>query len=93
MRDTYSVYEAKSRFSSIVRQVREGRSVVVTLHGQPVAEIRPIVSSGATLEERLSELAERGIVQPAATDAPGASIAVGQRKPGALRRFLEERGD
>ena len=42
MRDTYSLYEAKAKLSAIIRQVREGRPVVVTLHGEPVAEIRSI---------------------------------------------------
>jgi len=35
--DTYSTYEAKSRFSEIIRKVRAGRRVIVTHHGARVA--------------------------------------------------------
>ena len=38
--DTYSTYQAKSRFSEIIRKVRGGRRVIVTHHGTQVAEIR-----------------------------------------------------
>ena len=39
---TYSTYEAKARFSEVLRQVRAGTTVTVTYRGEPVAEIRPI---------------------------------------------------
>lgn len=37
-RRSFSLYDAKARFSEIVRMVREGTSVTVTVHGEPVAE-------------------------------------------------------
>ena len=40
--ETYSIHEAKARFSEIIRQVREGKTVAVSYRGKPVAEIRPI---------------------------------------------------
>ena len=52
MRRTYSLYEAKARLSAIIRQVREGQRVVVTLHGEPVAEIRPLAQGAGTIAER-----------------------------------------
>ena len=39
---TYSTTEAKSRFSKVISQVREGKTVTITYRGEPVAEIRPI---------------------------------------------------
>jgi prevent-host-death family protein len=89
MRRSYSLYEAKARLSAIIRQVREGQRVVVTVHGEPVAEIRPLAQDALTIAERLDRLAEQGVlVRPA--DAPPALKAV-VRRPGALARFLEER--
>ena len=46
MNPTYSTYEAKARFSEVLRLVREGTPVTVTYRGDPVAEIRPIATSG-----------------------------------------------
>ena len=39
---SYSIYEAKARFSEVIRQVREGKTVPVSYRGEPVAEIRSI---------------------------------------------------
>ena len=38
----YSIYEAKARFSEVIRQVRDGKTVTVSHRGEPVAEIHPI---------------------------------------------------
>ncbi len=88
-RDTYSLYEAKAKLSAIIRRVREGRRVVVTVHGEPVAEIRPIEPGGADLAARVERLVDRGIVTHAAR--PGAALEPVARKPGALERFLDDR--
>lgn len=89
MRDTYSLYEAKAKLSSIVKRVREGRPVVVTLHGEPVVEIRAIAPRGGSLVAKMGRLAERGILVRA---APGASaLRTVVRRPGALKRFLDDR--
>lgn len=89
MRDRYSLYDAKAHFSAIIRQVREGRSVVVTLHGTPVAEIRPVDGPGEGLEARLAELESRGALVPASEAGRLPSRIA--RKPGALDRFLDDR--
>ena len=90
MRETYSLYEAKAKLSAIIRRVREGDSVVVTVHGEPVAEIRPIPREPAALAERLELLAERGILVRPEADAPGPRAVA---RPGALARFLAERDE
>ena len=89
MRNTYSLYEAKSKLSAIVRMVREGQTVVVTLHGKPVVEMRPIQSRGDGLHAKMDELADRGVlVRP---DSPRARSLRVTRKAGALKRFLADR--
>lgn len=85
----YSTYDAKSRFSEIIRNVRQGRSVVVTYHGAPVARIVPYENRNETLEERLDRLESEGRLIPA--DDPGARIRPVALRPGALERFLEDR--
>ena len=86
---TYSTYEAKSRFSEVIRQVREGNTVTVSYRGVPVAEIRPIQKAPQTIEERLDELERRGVLQRA--KGPRTPMKVGKHIPGALQRFLEDR--
>ena len=89
MRETFSLYDAKARFSAIIRRVREGHRVVVTVHGEPVAEIRPIERRPAGLAQRLDQLADHGVLVRPAAGAPRPRAVV--RRPGALARFLAER--
>jgi len=42
MEGVVSAADANRRFSELLRTVRNGRSVVVTSHGKPVARITPI---------------------------------------------------
>ena len=86
----YSLYEAKARLSALIRQVREGRSIVITVHGTPVAELRPIQPEGAqNLAERIAELKDRGELASAAQTS--SKFTPGKPKQGALRRFLATR--
>ncbi|MGE0461196.1 MAG: type II toxin-antitoxin system Phd/YefM family antitoxin [Vicinamibacterales bacterium] len=87
--DTYSTYEAKARFSEILRKVRAGRRIIVTHHGTQVAEIRPVETAPAPLEARLAQLERAGIVRRAAR--PGESPAAVARRRGALARFVASR--
>jgi prevent-host-death family protein len=95
MRDTYSLYETKAKLSAIIRRVREGHRVLVTLHGEAVAEIRPVEPSAGGLDRHLDQLAERGIlVRPERPDRPDRPVpsAVARRR-GALARFLADRNE
>ena len=47
MDEAVSAADANRRFSSILRSVREGHSVVVTSHGRPVAKIVPFSQEDA----------------------------------------------
>ena len=87
---TYSVYEAKARFSEVLRQVRDGKTVTVSYRGEPVAEIRAIKEQASpALDDRLAELERNGCLVQAAI--PGRSMGPVERRPGALTRFLDER--
>lgn len=89
MNATYSTYEAKARFSEVLRLVCSGTPVTVTRRGEPVAEIRPIENPPLTMGERLDELERRGVV--VRLPAPPAPLAPVARRAGALSRFLSER--
>ena len=87
----YSTYEAKARFSEVIRQVREGKTITVSYRGEPVAEIRAIRPQPQTLEARLDELERQGIIAPSGpAKAPFPTLG---RRPGALQRFLDERDE
>lgn len=88
---TWSAYEAKAKFSELLRQVREGQTAVITLHGKPVAEVRPIAPKRQTLDERLEELERRGALIPATVSPAEADWRPLAHRPGALKRFLDER--
>jgi prevent-host-death family protein len=84
---TYSTYDAKAKFSEILRQVRAGKRVVISYRGEEVAEIRPLEKK--SLAASLGDLTQQGILGPLAE--PRRKLAPVVRKKGALARFLESR--
>jgi prevent-host-death family protein len=89
MAETYSTYEAKAKFSEVIRKVRAGQRIVIAYRGEEIAEIRPIEGGGARLEKSLRRLEDQGILSRART--PISALKPLVRKPGALARFLESR--
>lgn len=53
------IRELKSTLSECVREVKSGRTIVVTEHGQPVARIIP---EGISLHERVEALRRAGAI-------------------------------
>ena len=47
MERAISAAEANRKFSQLLREVKEGRSYVVTSHGRPVARIAPVTGDGS----------------------------------------------
>ncbi len=86
---TYSLYDAKAKFSEIIRQVREGKSITVSYRGEAVAVIRPVPKAKQSLAERIDQLEADGAVSRSA-GRQGRLRSV-SRRPGALARFLAER--
>lgn len=95
MPETYSTYEAKSRFAEIIRRVRDGRRIVISYRGQPVAEITPISQESQRLSEALPALVREGVLVGGSTTPADAlrSWRPVARKAGALRRFLASRAE
>ena len=89
MAETYSTYEAKAKFSEILRKVRAGQRVVIAYRGQDIAEIRPIETNGGRLDTSLKRLEDQGLLSRART--PTGPLKPLVKKPGALARFLDSR--
>ncbi len=87
--DTWSTWEAKARFSELLRIVREGRTVTVTYHGEPVAEVRPLKPQ-TSIAGRLEFLRKRGLLSMQEHSDAGMPSPLVSR-PGALERFLADR--
>ena len=85
----YSIYEAKARFSEVIRLVRQGRTVTVTYRGEPVARIQPLESEATEFEERLRHFEDVGVLRPPLDPTVGLERIA--RRSGALGRFLAER--
>ena len=60
-----SATEANRTFSSILREVREGRTYVVTSHGRPVARIVPLGN-----DEKTALAARDALLRRLTTQAP-----------------------
>jgi prevent-host-death family protein len=89
MAQTYSTYEAKAKFSEVIRKVRAGQRVVIAYRGEEIAEIRPLEGAAPSLEKTLAKLEDQGILSPDPGRATSRRAVA--RKPGALKRFLESR--
>jgi len=89
MKTRYSIYNAKTHLSEIIRLVRQDKSVVITDRGRDVARVVP-VEKAAGLEGRIKELERSGALS-AETRAVSGGIAAVARRPGALKRFLDSR--
>jgi len=85
---SYPVDEAKAKLGEILRQVKRGRSVVLSERGRDVARIVPIEPRGG-LDARLAAMERVGVIVPATS--PPTSIRPIARRRGALRRFLRSR--
>lgn len=58
-----SVSQAKNDLSALLADVRRGETVLVTLRGKAVAEIRPL-DPNSLIDEAASQLIEEGIANP-----------------------------
>jgi prevent-host-death family protein len=59
MEKAISAADANRKFSQVLREVREGRSYVVTSHGRPVARIAPFKENRAAAASARSALLSR----------------------------------
>lgn len=89
MAKTYSTYEAKAKFTEILRKVRAGERILISYRGEEVAELRPLTRKPISLEGHWRRLEEEGVVGPCSL--PPHDLQPVVRKPGALKRFLQSR--
>jgi len=71
-----AISEAKGHLSALIRAAREGKQVLLTSHGRPVAEIRA-VAPAMTADERINRMTEvaRTASAMAQDDTPAARTA------------------
>ena len=89
MAQIYSTYEAKAKFSEVIRKVRAGQRIVIAYRGEQIAEIRPIEHPEAGLAKAIARLEDRGLLSR--SRKPTGDLRPLAKKPGALARFLESR--
>lgn len=91
-RDLVGARELKARLGTYLGRVRQGRTLLVTDRGQPVAELRP-VDFGTGVDAVLAKLKAAGAVTRT-TDKPlGPFRQVESRGRSAAAAVLEDRKD
>lgn len=90
MKKSYSIFEAKARFSEILRIVKNKHDVIITDRSKPVVRIVPYEQTiTENLGQRLQELEKLGLVSKGAT-----STFKAKQNPlsqNVLKKFLEDR--
>lgn len=87
----YSVWEAKTNLSEILRLVKAGKVVTINQRGVPVAQVVPFPSEeGTSLEQRLDGLRSQGLIRESRQLLSTVKFTW-RKKKGALARFLEDR--
>jgi len=90
-RKEYSIYQAKARFSEIVRIVKRRRRVIVTDRGIPVAEIIPYkTDQPESIEDRIAKLTQIGAIIPSQEPFNATPVRL---VPGASDRFMAQDRD
>lgn len=64
MAKAVSAADANRNFSQLLRQVREGRSYVITSHGKPVAKVVPLATRDRVAARARVALLERLSAEP-----------------------------
>ncbi len=91
MAKIYTSDEARARFGDLLEHVRAGERVVISLDGEPIAEMSPYRKTDESFDERWARLEREGRLVAASPGARKLGIRPVARRPGALRRFLEQR--
>ena len=83
--------ELKVRLGTYLRQVRQGRTLVVTDRGQPIAELRPIAED-TTTDAVFAKLKAQGVVTRPTTRL-GAFRSISRSGPLLSGAVLDDRND
>jgi prevent-host-death family protein len=90
---TVGIQELKSHLSSHIREVRKGATLVITDRGKPVARILPIVKPEGTIEEKLHQLVEAGVISWSGRKLSPEAPSVPVRGPKTVSEMLIEDRD
>jgi prevent-host-death family protein len=73
---THSVAEARNRLSELIDRALKGEGVVITRHGRPVVELKPVAKEPAPVSlESLDWLAERRARLPVMSEDAGTFVS------------------
>jgi prevent-host-death family protein len=92
VRNSVGARELKTRLGRYLRRVREGRRLVITDRGEPVAELRPLPSD-ESLPSLLVKLSTKGTVTLPASDKLSAFRAIRSRGQSLANAVREDRED
>lgn len=67
---TYTVHQAKTQFSRLLKEVEAGKEVIVTRGKKPVAKLVPIVENVAASRKELGGSYANGVIWDAAAFDP-----------------------
>lgn len=87
------IAEAKAHLSQVLRDVQAGAEWMITDRGKPVARIVPVEFSTLSLDERLTILEERGIIERRRPFAPFVPLGVSLPDRNMAQRLLMEDRD
>lgn len=91
-RNLVGARELKARLGTYLRRVRQGRTLVVTDRGQPIAELRPIAADTGT-DAVLAKLTAAGSVTRTVTEPLPPFRQVESRGRPAAAAIAEDRDD
>lgn len=87
----YSTYEAKAKFSELLRKIKKNKRIVITSRGTPIAELIPFVNEEETTLQRLARFESQGVIDgDTKIRDPFEPL---DKSLGALKRFLHSRGN
>jgi prevent-host-death family protein len=89
---TVGVRELKTRLGGYLQQVRQGRTLVITDRGEPVAELKPLHRSG-TEDAKLERLNGLGTVTRLENRRLAPFRPVRGRGPSVADAIIEDRDD
>jgi len=73
--DTHSVAEAKNQLSRLIDLALDGQTVVITRHGTPVVELRPVTPAPRAVSEAAIDWLDSNLVECTATEDAGTLVS------------------
>jgi prevent-host-death family protein len=79
---SHSVADAKAHLSSLIDRAMDGEAVVITRHGRPVVEIKPVAKTVGPMSQPDIERLMKGRVTPRTTGWNSADLIRQMRDDG-----------